>query len=407
MASKTTTGRRGAPGWAVAAAGLASLAGAAALQPSLIRMRESEMGDRRTAVVNGSPLVVFTTVALGGFRGLLMDVLWNRASDRQMEQDDYIEMVQLADWITKLEPRLPVIWDYHSFNMAYNISAMCSDPAERWRWVSNGIRLLRDEALAVNPRESVLYDRLCRIYRHKLVEYIDPARDYYRAAFAAEMDAALAGLAKEAGQPGGGVDAASTFRKRTGLDPAAMAAIDAELGPFDWRLPEAHVVYWAREGRKAAPGVNDRGFDGIACDAMADTFLQGSVVRFDPAGPVLQTGPRLDYLGRALEEFRSVRARHAGRDNWDNLQGSFRHFLRRAIPVLAANGRRNEAAALLSIVQDELKEKESLGLTLDQYVEYVTRAPAPPDPRDEIRQQALKHHEGCSDGCEEDHGHGH
>jgi len=49
------------------------------------------------------PVLVFTTVALGGFRGLIANALWVRAMELQ-EEDKYFEKVQLADWITKLQP---------------------------------------------------------------------------------------------------------------------------------------------------------------------------------------------------------------------------------------------------------------------------------------------------------------
>ena len=50
------------------------------------------------------PMVAFTTVALGGFRGVLADMLWLRMNGLQ-QQGKYFEMVQLASWITKLQPK--------------------------------------------------------------------------------------------------------------------------------------------------------------------------------------------------------------------------------------------------------------------------------------------------------------
>jgi hypothetical protein len=40
-------------------------------------------------------------VALGGFRGLIVNDLWN-AFDGPWGQNRYFETIQLADWITKL-----------------------------------------------------------------------------------------------------------------------------------------------------------------------------------------------------------------------------------------------------------------------------------------------------------------
>src|SRR5436305_15228810 len=67
---------------------------------------------------NAPPVLAFTTVALGGFRGLISNALWIRASDLQ-EQDKFFEMAQLSDWITKLEPNFVHVWDHEAWNMAY------------------------------------------------------------------------------------------------------------------------------------------------------------------------------------------------------------------------------------------------------------------------------------------------
>ena len=101
------------------------------------------------------PLLAFTTVALGGFRGLISNLLWIRANDLQMD-DKYFEAAQLADWITDLEPHFAQVWVFQAWNMAYNISVKFKENApgdysDRWRWVERGIDLLRDRGLRYNP----------------------------------------------------------------------------------------------------------------------------------------------------------------------------------------------------------------------------------------------------------------
>ena len=64
--------------------------------------------ERRVADTTGTdaiqaPLVDFVAVSLGGFRGILVDGLWLRASYLQ-DSGRYMELVQLADWISRLEP---------------------------------------------------------------------------------------------------------------------------------------------------------------------------------------------------------------------------------------------------------------------------------------------------------------
>lgn len=136
------------------------------------------------------PMLALTTQALGGFRGLIANALWIRASQLQ-EEDKYFEMVQLADWITKLEPHFVQVWLVQSWNMTYNISVKFSDPADRWRWVLRGIELLRDDGLRYNPHEALIYRELAWFFQHKMGQNLDEAQHYYKGEWAREMTAAL------------------------------------------------------------------------------------------------------------------------------------------------------------------------------------------------------------------------
>ena len=136
------------------------------------------------------PMVAFTTVALGGFRGLIADFLWLRAISMQ-DQGKYFEMVQLASWITKLQPKFTGATAYLAWNMAYNISVTFTSPVDRWRWVQRGIELIRDEALNYNANDPLLYRELGWIYQHKLGNILDDANLYYKNQIALAMTAIL------------------------------------------------------------------------------------------------------------------------------------------------------------------------------------------------------------------------
>ena len=126
----------------------------------LMNRQRANLGLTRGAPLeNAPPVLAFTTVALGGFRGLIANALWIRASDLQQEEK-FFEQVQLSSWITKLEPHIPTVWYFQAWNMAYNISVKFRDPYDRWRWVQRGIELLRDDGLRFNPKEALLYREL-------------------------------------------------------------------------------------------------------------------------------------------------------------------------------------------------------------------------------------------------------
>src|SRR3954452_20725248 len=100
-------------------------------QSYLTRQRESLGLTRTAALENAPPMLMFTTVALGGFRGLIANALWIRANDMQ-ESGRYFEKVQLADWITILQPTITTVWVHQAWNMAYNITVKFPDHEDRW-----------------------------------------------------------------------------------------------------------------------------------------------------------------------------------------------------------------------------------------------------------------------------------
>ncbi len=132
-------------------------------------------------VENLPPSLAFATVAMGAFRGLVVDILWMRA-DKLKEEGQFFDARQLAEWITTLQPRFPAVWEFQAWNMAYNISVAipASQPEQRWRWVKNGYELLRDKGIPTNPKAVQLYRELARIFQHKLGGVSDDVHKYYK-----------------------------------------------------------------------------------------------------------------------------------------------------------------------------------------------------------------------------------
>jgi len=132
-------------------------------------------------VENLPPSLAFATVAMGAFRGLVVDILWMRA-DKLKEEGQFFDARQLAERITTLQPRFPAVWEFQAWNMAYNISVAipASQPEQRWRWVKNGYELLRDKGIPTNPKAVQLYRELARIFQHKLGGVSDDVHKYYK-----------------------------------------------------------------------------------------------------------------------------------------------------------------------------------------------------------------------------------
>jgi hypothetical protein len=147
---------------------------------------------------NAPPSLAFATVALGAFRGLLVDILWLRA-DRLKMEGQFFDAKQIAEWITTLQPRFASVWQFHGWNMAYNISVAipATQPEERWMWVKNGYELLRDQGIPLNPRNIGLYQELARIFQHKMGSVSDDVHKYYKLQLALAMEPLIAPADKQ------------------------------------------------------------------------------------------------------------------------------------------------------------------------------------------------------------------
>jgi hypothetical protein len=361
------------------------LLGVAKVQTSLNRERDQLGITRVTPLENAPPVLAFTTVALGGFRGLIANALWIRASDLQ-DDDKFFEAAQLADWITKLEPHFPQVWVFQAWNMAYNISVKFKDYPDRWRWLQNGIELLRDEGLRYNPHDVLIHQQLAWLFQHKLGANLDDANMYYKQQWANEM----AGVFGKLKQPDltelvhpKTEDAARRLGILTNkfkMDPRAMLEVDEHYGPLEWRLPEAHAIYWADQGLRAAKAnptkVKSEDLIQLRRVIYQDMLLsfQRGRLEINPVEKVFEFGPNLDIIPKANEIYEQNMAEDER--NRDHIEKAHRNFLRQAIYSLYVNNRLTEAARWFKYLGRKYPNKPILDdrpnslpatLTLEEY----------------------------------------
>jgi len=326
-----------------AAAVLISLAGA--LHAPLLRGRAALGMTTVPVLERATPLVTFSTVALGGFRGILADLLWLRTAQLQ-EDGRYFEIVQLADWITQLQPRMTGVWTYQAWNMAFNISAMMPTPEAKWRWVRNGYALLRDNGIRHHPTDPLIYIELGWLFQSKIGGRIDPAERDYRRWWAEEMEAALG---TSDGRIGPALDDPARtrrLREEYRIEPEAVASIEARYGTLDWRLPETHAIYWAFRANTVAGGADARALRMIY-QSMTTLYFAGHYPReadWDRAR--VQPDTRLlPGVIASLEE--AMRVTPA-----PGVTAAYTVFLRRAAALMRATGNSLTAARLEALLEE-------------------------------------------------------
>lgn len=378
------------------------------------------------AVADAPPAVAFTSVAMGSFRGLLADILWLRSENLKAKKN-YFEMVQLARWITDLQPNYSGGTAYLAWNLAYNISVTSSDFEDRWYWVNEGIRLIRDKAMLYNPDDPVLYREMSWIFFHKLGNILDDANLYYKNQMALQMAAILgdgmpdmavlesapadekefmarfpAGsrfwqLAAEAGckdydalytrfrEP---IPAALPENFKTGLDEndynaalgamrrrllkeklrldaGKMAAIDRKYGRMDWRVPESQAIYWAEEGTVKSGG-RDIQCARIVTQAMQAAFRGGRLLTVDgEQGRYIQVVPNLALADSAYDTYvRTQQSFESG--GAESFRSARINYLKDAIPLIYINGNISKAEEFFrKLVKEDGPQKQK---TLDEFV---------------------------------------
>ena len=344
----------------MAALAIALLAASGLFQSELNRHRANpELGlDRLPLLENAPPLLAFTTVALGSFRGLIANALWIRANQMQ-DEGRFFEMVQLSDWITKLEPHFAQVWTHQAWNMAYNISVRFSSPADRWGWVENGIKLLRDEGLKYNPTEAQIYQQLGWLFQHKMGYYLDDAHLYYKAAWYSQMNAVLGNSATNiASLVNPSTDAtrktAEILRAKYKMDPKVMQDVETRYGHLEWRLPETHAIYWGFLGLrncKDNPANKDTlvTLRRLIYQSLHALVLRGRIISFTRDGEP-EAVPNLDLIDVTNDGYIEILKEE---ETWrkSGISDAYRNFLRESVYELYISNRLQEAEKYFALLK--------------------------------------------------------
>lgn len=346
------------------------------------------------------PMLALVTQSVGGFRGIISSYLWLRSNEMQQKKN-YPEQMQLAKWITQLQPQVPTGWVNRSWNMAYNISRNYPDPETRWKYIYDAVKMLRDEGIKYNPQEPLVYAQLAYLFEHKIGHNMDDHHRYYKFRWMQAMEGVLWESA-EAGHLAQGVpdfeslinpdannkeliERVKRLRQEYGLDPREMLAVHKKYGLaldhkgelikdkdgkpincLDWRMPETHSLYWANLGLKRCSLTPGRGkmifkLEKKLYVAMMYTFQRGrmnlpSGMMIDPLAffsGALLSSPNLESAGSVHKAYLDMidlaqKSREVHYTSGTSEMGHL-HFLRRLMEWLYFYNREEEAMEWLKV----------------------------------------------------------
>jgi len=318
-----------------------------------------------------TPMVALITVAFGGFRGLVADALWVRANDLQQE-GEYFELVQLAKWITQLEPRVPEVWSFQSWNLAYNISVLFTDEEDKWRWVNHGIDLLRHEGLTHNPTSASLHWDLGWMFQHKIGMNLDLSHVYYKRRLAEQIHRLFDGgrLTEATLTP----KRRAAVRQEFAMDTDAMLELEQTYGPLDWRVPETHSLYWSSRGLALDPSPFLRQqLERMRLHSLTTLVRQGRLL-YSPENSALVPLPRPDLIATVRREY-GHRLRERPRGYF--LQSTYDVFLREALLLHAEYARLETARDLYADLAERHPEISPGREAFQEFVQQaLTRHPS-------------------------------
>ena len=390
-------------------------------------VKEDKLVDENFAADGTPPVVAFSTMALGGFRGLIADILWIRAGDLQ-QQGKYYELVQLSDWILKLQPKFASAAAHMGWNMAYNVSVACKRPEDRWRWVRRGIELMQD-AVTMNPNDPEVYKELAWIYQHKLGNVLDDAQRYYketmarqlmflygkhypdweawaaspaseeafRERFPADHPAWLAimeynqgdlerlfgefrlngGLPKELKEKLKPEDASvldcyfrrKWLKKDWNVEPETILTVNRTYGELDWLLPESFAIYWAHVGLNHTEGDREQlPLTRMILQSLVATFNYGRMLlpKENEVSSFFLLVPNTGVIDATRKLYKEIMSS----DEYAHspFEALYENFLIDSIVTLYTYSQKEAAANLYQELRTEIKNANSLAMTLDQFV---------------------------------------
>ena len=376
---------------------MVSLAGLFLVQDGLNTQRGELSPTYLEPLQDAPPLLALTTQALGGFRGLISSYLWLRANEMQL-QKKYQEQMQLSEWVAQLQPKVSMVWRNRAWNMAYNISVTYPDAETRWKYVSEGVSLLRDHGIKYNPQEPLIYHELGWIFQHKIGHNLDDHHRYYKLRWLQAMTAVLWKDEAQANTmrgvpnfdelidpPNEEVAArVQRLRKEYKLDPREMKAVNEKYGrvekedgtvvyALDWRKPETQAIYWGMVGLKRCrhnpSKENDlRKLERIVYQSMMYSFDRGKLNT--PSGQSippdqyfinpLTVVPNMDLTERTHQAYIDM-AVMAKKEREAHVEGTYEiahmNFLRRVVEWNYYYNREDEAKKWMKVALDRYPDK--------------------------------------------------
>lgn len=175
---------------------------------------EYQLGESTLGEVD--PSSASMNLMLLGLRGVATDLLWMQATD-ELKTKQWQDLESTVRSIKLLQPHFRNVWEFQSWNLAYNVSAECDAVEDRFFWVKKGIRFLIE-----GVQRNLLMPELVHSVGHMVAYKIGKSdeKKLFRQFYATDPDPKFNGDADETVNPNKKVDnflAAQDFYREANL----------------------------------------------------------------------------------------------------------------------------------------------------------------------------------------------
>ena len=147
-----------------------------------------KLGENQLGKVD--PTSAAMNLVLLGFRGIAADLIWLQA-DHNEEIKNWAELRANVDAIIMLQPHFVKVWQFQGWNLAYNVSAAWDLVADRYYWVKEGAKFLKqgcviNSQIAPMPYEEarIIGTKIGRadewLFFRKYFNYKDPNEELFK-----------------------------------------------------------------------------------------------------------------------------------------------------------------------------------------------------------------------------------
>ena len=170
------------------------------------------------------------------------------------------------------------------------------------------------------------------------------------------------------------------LREKYKIDPVFAEKVNEQYGPLDWRLPEAHAIYWGALGLEKAKENPDKvkaddliTLRRIIYQSMLQAFYHGRFIA-NPFNKSYELGPNLGLIPKVNDAYETMM--QEDEKNRDHIATAHRNFLRNAVYFLYEDNRVAEAAKWFRYLGEKYPDKPIIdgdpnsfprNLTLDEY----------------------------------------